>query len=279
MVGGISKIGRRLATELRSKQGSNDLVLLLRNCYFIPKKLLRDALKREASRYRGRTLVDIGCGWKPYRPFLDHLERYVGIDITAQRAADIVASADRIPLSDGVADAVLCTEVIEHMRDPAALCRELARVARPNTTLLITAPMSWNLHYEPHDYYRFTPYGLAHLLEEAGFEVLAKTRIGGLGSLIGARLVDVLHLKLLHMPLLRRMPRRHALVALALAPLNALLFPLGRALDSVDRTDAIGWLLVARRTAIDASGRPQPTVRPCACDETRGTGEVAAATA
>ena len=38
--------------------------------------------------------------------------------------------------------------------------------------LLIAAPHEWEVHQAPHDYFRYTRYGLAYLLEQAGFEVV-----------------------------------------------------------------------------------------------------------
>jgi hypothetical protein len=46
---------------------------------------------------------------------------------------------------------------------------EFVRVLRPGGRLYLTAPLVWELHEEPHDFYRYTRYGLEHLLTQAGF--------------------------------------------------------------------------------------------------------------
>lgn len=225
----------------------NDLVLLLINPDFIPKKLLRDALKREAAHCDGRLMVDAGCGWQPYRMYFEQVKYYVGLDLSAYRKPNVIASVDHLPVRTASADIVLSTEVIEHTQEPKVVCHELARVLREGGTLLLSAPMSWNLHYQPYDYYRFTRYGLVYLLEEAGLEIVRVTRIGGLVSLIGARLTDIIQSKVQRLSLLKRVRARSVLSALVVSPLNASFFLLGRALDSLDETDAIGWLVVARK--------------------------------
>jgi hypothetical protein len=46
---------------------------------------------------------------------------------------------------------------------------ELHRILATGGTLYLTVPLVWELHELPHDYYRYTPEGLRHLLETAGF--------------------------------------------------------------------------------------------------------------
>jgi SAM-dependent methyltransferase len=59
--------------------------------------------------------------------------------------------------------------VLEHVPEPGKVLGELARVLAPSGRLYLTAPLVWELHELPHDYYRYTQAGLAHLLETAGF--------------------------------------------------------------------------------------------------------------
>lgn len=48
------------------------------------------------------------------------------------------ANLERLPYPDGSFDAVLCAQVLEHLLDPAAGMRELARVAAPGGRLVLT---------------------------------------------------------------------------------------------------------------------------------------------
>jgi SAM-dependent methyltransferase len=121
-------------------------------------------------------VVDVGAGDAPYRELFEHA-RYTAIDWEhspheGADSADVVASADRIPLPDANADTVLCTQVLEHVPDPPAVVAELHRILRPGGRLYLTVPLVWELHELPYDYYRYTPPGLRHLLESAGFSEL-----------------------------------------------------------------------------------------------------------
>ena len=85
------------------------------------------------------------------------------------RSVDVVASADDLPFDAGTADGVLFTQVLEHVVDPRSVLAELHRVLRPGGRLFLTAPLVWELHEMPHDYFRYTAPGLEALAREAGF--------------------------------------------------------------------------------------------------------------
>jgi SAM-dependent methyltransferase len=86
--------------------------------------------------------------------------------------ADILASADALPVADDSLDLVLCTQVLEHVPEPAAVLSECFRVLRPGGRVALTVPLMWELHELPHDYYRYTEHGLRHVLSKAGFTEL-----------------------------------------------------------------------------------------------------------
>lgn len=127
----------------------------------------------------GARVLDVGAGDAPYAELFAHTE-YVTLDWESSphaggRTAAISASADAIPLPDASFDIVVLTQVLEHVRRPAVVLGEIARVLRPGGTLLATVPFVWELHEEPHDYWRFTPYALRALLEDAGLDATAVT--------------------------------------------------------------------------------------------------------
>ena len=67
---------------------------------------------------------------------------------------------------------------------------------RPEGWVILTAPMSWGLHYEPYDFWRFTLYSLRRMLEYRGFQVVRVEKVGGLFSLMGSRLVEGIGLEM-----------------------------------------------------------------------------------
>ncbi|PWG74541.1 SAM-dependent methyltransferase, partial [Enterococcus hirae] len=72
-------------------------------------------------------------------------------------------------IRSGAFDTVLCTQVLEHVRDPKKALQELPRVLRPGGVLILSAPHLSMVHDAPHDYFRYTGFGLAELLDNCGF--------------------------------------------------------------------------------------------------------------
>jgi SAM-dependent methyltransferase len=76
-------------------------------------------------------------------------------------------------VDDGSFDVVLSTQVLEHVPDPLAALGEFRRVLRSGGSLIATVPFIWEEHETPFDFYRYTRYGLEHLLGLAGFDDIA----------------------------------------------------------------------------------------------------------
>jgi SAM-dependent methyltransferase len=125
---------------------------------------------------RGERVLDVGAGEQPYRELFEHVD-YVTADWAnsvhpGARHVDIVAPADDLPVEDASFDAVINTQVLEHVAEPSAVLNELHRVLRPGGRLFMTLPFAWELHEEPFDFYRYTRYGISHLLRKAGFTAI-----------------------------------------------------------------------------------------------------------
>jgi len=131
----------------------------------------------------GAAVLDVGAGTAPYRELFSHT-RYRTVDWpgsphAAGRDADIVASAEAIPLPSRSVDLILLTQVLEHVPRPLAVLDEQHRLLREGGRLIVTVPMTWELHEQPHDYFRFTAAGLAAVLEQSGFAVREQSARGG----------------------------------------------------------------------------------------------------
>ena len=135
-------------------------------------------------------VVDFGCGQMPYRAFAPAaVSEYVGVDHDpANDQATIICPIENTPLDDATFDYVLSTQVLEHVPDPQLVLQEMARVLKPGGDALVTVPQAWELHEEPHDYYRYTPFGLTVLAERCGFAVERVSRQGTDWSLLGLKL-------------------------------------------------------------------------------------------
>jgi SAM-dependent methyltransferase len=93
--------------------------------------------------------------------------------------ADVVSVAEHLPVRSGTIGLVLCTQVLEHVMDPAAAVREMARVLRPGGACLLTTHGTWFYHPDPEDYWRWTGAGLARLFTQAGFRDVDVRPVGG----------------------------------------------------------------------------------------------------
>jgi len=122
----------------------------------------------------GARILDAGAGDAPYAELFGHCA-YVTADWANSPheqagGSDIVASLDALPVKDASFDAVLCTEVLEHLRAPETVLAELSRVLVPGGRLCLTVPFVWPLHEEPYDFFRYTPFALRDMLRAQGFE-------------------------------------------------------------------------------------------------------------
>jgi SAM-dependent methyltransferase len=141
-----------------------------------PSRVRLDAFAREAasSVAAGGRVLDAGAGEGAYRGHFGHVD-YESADFLqvdkAYAPVDYVCRLDAIPVESERYDLVLCTQVLEHLPEPADVLRELHRVLRPGGHLWLTAPLFYPEHEQPYDFYRYTAFGLRHRLSGAGFTV------------------------------------------------------------------------------------------------------------
>jgi len=130
-------------------------------------------------RLQGRVL-DVGCGQRPYEALVPARE-YVGVDIDSEvtrrlARADVFYDGKVLPFADGSFDAVLCSQVLEHVFTPVEFLTEIRRVLQPGGVLLLATPFVWDEHEQPHDFGRYSSFGLRALLERNGFVVEAQRK-------------------------------------------------------------------------------------------------------
>lgn len=104
--------------------------------------------------------------------------RVTCVNTSPAACPDILADAGDIPLPDGVADAVILSEVIEHLIAPERALREAGRLLRKGGVLLATAPFLFRVHSDPIDVGRYAPDWWERALESAGFRTIQIERQG-----------------------------------------------------------------------------------------------------
>ncbi len=149
----------------------------------IPGDHARQALADDyIERLAPESVIDLGCGeggsvdeFRSVRPDV----RWLGVDVASSPEVARRTRSDaefrtfdgvNIPAEDGSFAAVYCKQVLEHVREPAPLLREVARVLRPGGAFFGSTS-----HLEPFHSLstcNYTPHGLALLLEDAGLDVV-----------------------------------------------------------------------------------------------------------
>jgi SAM-dependent methyltransferase len=140
-------------------------------------------------------VLDAGAGENKYKHHFAR-QRYCGVDLAVGDAKwdysrlDALADLGALPFPDGTFQAALNIVTLEHLAEPARALAEIARVLKSGAPLVVAAPQDWETHQAPHDYFRYTRYGLRRLLEKAGFEVIEMRAHGGYFRLLARRLLN-----------------------------------------------------------------------------------------
>ena len=142
----------------------------------------------------GWKILDSGAGEQPFKKYCSHLE-YVSQDFGAYdgignqkglhtsswntSSIDIISDIVSIPLKDGSVDAILCTEVFEHVVDPNLAIAEFSRLIKKSGKLLITAPFASLTHFSPYHFSTgFNRYFYEAVLPKNGFQIIEITPVG-----------------------------------------------------------------------------------------------------
>ncbi len=136
----------------------------------------------------GARILDAGAGERQFKQFCGHL-RYVAQDFAQydgrgdgaglhtgswnQSGLDILSDITSIPEPDQSFDAIMCTEVLEHIPQPIAALQEFSRLLIPGGHLLLTAPFCSLTHFAPYHYYSgFSSYFYERHLPLYGFDII-----------------------------------------------------------------------------------------------------------
>lgn len=202
-----------------------------------------------------RSVLDVGGGRGRWRVLLGNPADYTIADVvepeTSSLAADttyVVADAVALPFAAGTFDLVLMIEVLQHLPEPARALAEASRVLAPGGVLVLAARQAWRTHGAPHDYFRFTRYGLEQLLRTSGLRSIELIPLGGPASVVTVALEN--NVPVLAKPFVKQLVS-HQVWRLA-ALLDRAAFGDNLAGSS---PEASGWLVIAHAGSDNGGGR------------------------
>lgn len=148
----------------------------------------------------GALILDAGAGSQRYRRHCRHLEyraqdfgqfcaeeRSTLVSTSASDAADAYAYGELDYVGDITAinersntfDAILCTEVLEHVPYPVDAINELARLLKPGGVLILTAPSNCLRHQDPYFFSSgYADHWYETVLGAAGMEIVSLDPVG-----------------------------------------------------------------------------------------------------
>lgn len=155
----------------------------------------------------GGKVLDIGGGSSPYARHLQQGAQLINLDIERSDATSVIADAHLLPFAPGSLDAVICTNVLEHVRAPKVCIHEITRALRTGGELIVIVPFMFKVHPNPEDHWRFTWQCLEHLFAD-NYDVIESFVSGGRFAVIWEIIGQVRVLELLRIfnPLIARLP-------------------------------------------------------------------------
>jgi len=126
----------------------------------LTRKKLNIFIKEFASNEK---ILDIGAGSGYGKKFFPNR---ISLDIDPNKNPDIVSDIHNMSIDDDSFDTILCTEVLEHLKDPKQAITEMKRVLKPGGKLILTTRFVFPVHTYQYDYYRFTEFGLRELFKD-----------------------------------------------------------------------------------------------------------------
>ena len=137
----------------------------------------------------GDVLVDLGCGESKLREQLPPTVHCVGLDLYAGAQSneyanwimrpDVLGDVRQLPIASASCNTMALLHVLEHVCQPSQLFAEIFRVLQPGGYLFVDVPFLHEIHHAPHDYFRYTPFSLTNLTQDAGLELVEIRPSGG----------------------------------------------------------------------------------------------------
>lgn len=120
-----------------------------------------------------KSVLEVGIGGDPkpggnYNYLGKDAKKYKTLDNVSDFQPDYVQDICNTDFKDDYWDVIILSQTLEHIPDMWMATTECYRILKSGGYLIIDAPFAWPYHAEPEfgDYWRVTPDGMKHLLQE-----------------------------------------------------------------------------------------------------------------
>ncbi len=130
----------------------------------------KEAFRKRHRVTKGRVLV---VGSRIYGECEDMRKRYknaIGVDMVPGDGVDVVCDLTRDVRGLEKFDHIECLSVLEHVKQPFLMSKNLSRLANPGCSIFVMVPWIWRYHAYPDDYFRYTPNGIRVLFPWVAWE-------------------------------------------------------------------------------------------------------------
>jgi SAM-dependent methyltransferase len=165
---------------------------------WLPNHKLLHGLER-ARRHAHGTLLDVGCGSRPFAPlFRGFAARYLGLDLPGSAEftsgrPDVYGDAARLPIRSGSVDTVLSLSVFDLVHEPARVLAEMRRILAPGGVLIVEFVQTVPVYRTSPDLWRFTRLGVEWLLSDGGLEPVEIIALGSVPGYVGCATIGWLN--------------------------------------------------------------------------------------
>jgi len=139
--------------------------------------LEREIIAFAAQAHNEALVLDAGSGQAPYKKYFAHTT-YENADFQKVECRDgsyapstYICDLADIPVENERYDFIICTQVLEHLPEPWKVLSEFFRVLKKGGKIFLSAPLFFEEHEQPYDFYRYTQFAWEKLLADAGFEI------------------------------------------------------------------------------------------------------------
>jgi len=130
-------------------------------------------------------VLDLGCGRLTNSNLLKK-SKAIYVDGAFFEGINVVCDfGKKLPFKSSSVDAILFSNVFEHMKEPQLVLNEISRVLKKDGELLLLVPFNIKLHQTPFDFFRYTKYALEYISSNSALTVKEIKEVGGVLNIMG----------------------------------------------------------------------------------------------